>query len=387
MDLPLVKLDEVLVQNTDYIEPEPRMYPKLSVKLYGKGVVIDTPADGATLKMKRHQLAKPGQVILSEIWGKKGAIGLVPPEGEGALCTSHFYLFDVVREKIDPDWLRLIFTANYLECQLGAEARGTTGYASIRPKTLLSCEIPLPSLDEQRRIVTRIENVSQDIAVAMELLNESHLEVKAILQSALFEIFVRKANGWKRVKLSSVVAICDKQVDPTLPEYQSLPHISGENMESGTCRLLPYRTAGEDGVRSGNYLFGPDTVLYSKIRPYLRKAVYVPFEGVCSAEVYPIRCVNGEIAPEFLKWALISQPFTDYANKLSGRTRMPKLNRKQLGNFEISYPSMDAQIGIARYLDDLQAKNNIIEKLQGHRMEEMQALMPSILDKAFRGEL
>ncbi|MBI3464916.1 MAG: hypothetical protein HY000_17950 [Planctomycetes bacterium] len=99
---PSVRLGEVLTQHCEYIEaPEPRVYPKLSVKLYGKGVVLDAPADGAALKMKRHQLAKAGQVILSEIWGKKGAVGFVPSEGEGALCTSHFFLFDVRTDKLD----------------------------------------------------------------------------------------------------------------------------------------------------------------------------------------------------------------------------------------------------------------------------------------------
>jgi type I restriction enzyme S subunit len=98
---PTVPLGDVLIHNREYIEaPEPRQYPKLSVKLYGKGVRLDAPADGATLRMKRHQIARPGQVILSEIWGKKGAVGLVPPEGEGALCTSHFFLFDVIEIKV-----------------------------------------------------------------------------------------------------------------------------------------------------------------------------------------------------------------------------------------------------------------------------------------------
>src|SRR5262245_22678999 len=133
MNWPQVKLGEVLSQSTDYIEsPELKVYPKLSVKLYGKGVVLDAPTDGATLKMKRHQIAKSGQVILSEIWGKKGAIGFVPPEGDGALCTSHFFLFDVSTDRIDPRYLLAIFQANYLQDQLEAEAKGTTGYAAIR---------------------------------------------------------------------------------------------------------------------------------------------------------------------------------------------------------------------------------------------------------------
>src|SRR5260370_42373312 len=112
---PIVRLGEVLTHHTEYIEaPELREYRKLSVKLYGKGVVLDTPADGATLKMQRHQLAKTGQVILSEIWGKKGAIGFVPVEGDGALCTSHFFLFDVQTDRLEPKYLQAIIEANYL---------------------------------------------------------------------------------------------------------------------------------------------------------------------------------------------------------------------------------------------------------------------------------
>ena len=79
---PAVPLGEILVQDQRYVtQLEPREYPKLSVKLYGKGVVLDSPAHGSQVKMARHQLARAGQVILSEIWGKKGAIGFVPRKG------------------------------------------------------------------------------------------------------------------------------------------------------------------------------------------------------------------------------------------------------------------------------------------------------------------
>ena len=144
-----VQLGDVLMHYQDYIEqPELREYSKLSVKLYGKGAVLDAPVYGGDLKMRRHQLAKAGQVILSEIWGKKGAIGFVPPDGDGALCTSHFFLFDINIDRIERKWLQALFAANYLQSQLDAQAKGTTGYAAVRPKTLLACQILLPPLDE-----------------------------------------------------------------------------------------------------------------------------------------------------------------------------------------------------------------------------------------------
>lgn len=186
---PRVKLGEVLVQDQRYINvPESREYPKLSVKLYGKGVVLDAPADGSALKMRRHQIARAGQVILSEIWGKKGAIGFVPEEGNGALCTSHFFLFDVVHEKVDSGWLQALFTANYLEPQLSADAKGTTGYAAVRPKTLLNCEIPLPPLAEQRRIVDELQTLSAEIGRAISLSEQAQLE-----SSTLFEALATRA--------------------------------------------------------------------------------------------------------------------------------------------------------------------------------------------------
>lgn len=186
----MIPLSEVLVQNRNYIDrPEPKVYPKLSVKLYGKGVSLDAPTDGATLRMQRHQLAEPGQVILSEIWGKKGAIGIVPPEGDGALCTSHFFLFDIRRDRVEPGYLQALFFANYLAEQLGSDARGTTGYAAVRPQHLLAAQIPLPPATEQRRIVARIDNLASKLAKTRGYLHESIERASALLGSARLRLF------------------------------------------------------------------------------------------------------------------------------------------------------------------------------------------------------
>ena len=195
----MTPLGEVLSQYKQYIEaPESKEYPKLSVRLYGKGVTLDAPVNGSALRMKRHQIARSGQVILSEIWGKKGAVGFVPPEGDGALCTSHFFLFDVHRDKLEPKYLQAIFTANYLEDQLDVEAKGTTGYAAVRPKNLLASEIPLPPLPEQRRIVSRIESLTVKIEVANGLRQKSVEEGQALINATRRSIIGDSPkNGWK----------------------------------------------------------------------------------------------------------------------------------------------------------------------------------------------
>ena len=177
------------------------------------------------------------------------------------------------------------------------------------------------------------------------------------------------------------------QVDPKIEPYASLPHINGEAMESGTCRLLEYRLARDDGVTSGKYHFHAGSILYSKIRPYLMKAVQIPFEGICSADVYAFESISPELEPRFFMYSLISPGFTEYANNLSGRTRMPKLNQEQLFAYSLSYPSISEQRSIVAYLDRLQAQSTRLKKLQAETASVLDALLPSVLDKAFRGEL
>jgi type I restriction enzyme S subunit len=66
---------------------------------------------------------------------------------------------------------------------------------------------------------------------------------------------------------------------------------------------------------------------------------------------------------------------------------MKKVSQPKLENMPIPVPPLDEQRRIAAYLDGLQAKVNALRELQSTGGEELSALMPSILDKAFKGEL
>jgi type I restriction enzyme S subunit len=252
---------------------------------------------------------------------------------------------------------------------------------------LLKYIIPLPCIEEQRRILARIKALAAAIADAQQLRTEANTASHVLLASAINEIWKDQV-GWEVGRIGDLASTVSGQVDPTIEPFASLPHINGEFMESGTCRLLRnFRTARQDEVTSGKYHFRADTVLYSKIRPYLKKAAYVPFEGVCSADVYAFDDVSCKLAPKFFAYTLIAPPFTAYANQLSGRTRMPKLNQKQLFAFEMRYPSLHAQQEIVAYLDSLSTKGLALRRFQQSTSAELDALLPSVLDRAFKGNL
>jgi type I restriction enzyme M protein len=150
-------------------------------------------------------------------------------------------------------------------------------------------------------------------------------------------------NKWPMVKLGEVCRIDAPLVDPKLPQFRSLPHVSGENIESGTGALLTLHSAAEDKVISGKYAFKAGAVLYSKLRPYLCKAALAAFDGLCSADMYPLIVEDSQVDARFLLNVLLSNDFTRYAVELSGRARMPKLNREDLMSYEIPLPPIAIQ--------------------------------------------
>lgn len=387
-DFPLVPLGDMLTQDTEYIEaPEPKIYPKLSVKLYGKGVVLDKPADGMSLKMQRHQIAKCGQVILSEIWGKKGAIGFVPPEGEGALCTSHFFLFDVRYDRLESAWLRAIFTANYLEEQLNAHAKGTTGYAAVRPKHLLAAHIPLPPLAEQRRIVARIEELAARIAEARGLRRQAIEEIATLLAASSRAVFSKTAQQSSVRPLKGTFTFRNDLIRPTDGKTGTLRFIGLQHVEPDTGRRIGEDIIQAETLDGRKFRFSPGEIVYGYLRPYLNKVWIADCDGLCSVDQYVLRPLPGIADTAYLAHYMRSPSFLEQAKALTNNLMLPRLRSSLLESIEISLPSIQEQRGIVQYLDKVQAKVDAVKRLQAETAAELDALLPAVLDRAFRGDL
>jgi type I restriction enzyme S subunit len=390
---PMVPLGEVLVQDREYVTTlEPREYPKLSVKLYGKGVTLDAPADASQLRMQRHQFAKAGQVILSEIWGKKGAIGLVPPDGEGALCTSHFFLFDLLRDKAESGWLAAIFRANYLAEQLGASAFGTTGYAAVRPKDLLAARIPLPPLPEQQRIVAKVENLAAKIDEARNLRGRAIGENTALERASVDHIY---HDQLKESGPTTLADVCTSLTDgdhltPTFSE-QGVPFIFVGNVSTGKLHFRDCKFVAEHYFKDLSPLRKPcrGDVLYSAVGATLGIPVVVDSDAeFCfQRHIAILKPDRTKVLSDYMRHMLRSATVFDKAWQSTTGTAQPTIPLRGIRALQIPIPPLPEQRRIVAYLDNLQAKMDCVKALQAQTQAELDALLPSILDKAFKGEL
>lgn len=264
------------------------------------------------------------------------------------------------------------------------------GFTAIKKDQIKAFEIPIPPLDEQRRIVARIEELTRRAEEVWRLRMAVAQEVSQMFQVEMKRIFSpQEMDDWVAYESRYVFDIVRGQVDPMDPPYRDLPHVAPDCVESGTGRLLLNRvkTPRELCLASGKYHFKTKQVLYSKIRPNLRKVALPSFEGTCSADMYSLIPNIELVTREFLALALLSPPFTQYAVENSDRNAMPKINRSKLFAYKMKLPRKELQEEITARIREIQAKADEIHALQVQNEGDMAKFQPALLAKAFRGEL
>lgn len=181
-------------------------------------------------------------------------------------------------------------------------------------------------------------------------------------------------DGWKWCRFAEVANIASNLVNPD--GYQEWPHVAPNHIEKATGRLLPYSTVGDDAVRSSKHRFFAGQVLYSKIRPNLSKAVLVDFDGLCSADMYPL---DPYIAPRYLHLFILSQPFLDFVAKDANRLAMPKVNQEQLSLVPFALPPLAEQRRIVARVDELMGLLDRLEAARNAREATRVALRDAAL--------
>lgn len=199
----------------------------------------------------------------------------------------------------------------------------------------------LDNLDRQREIVSTLGRIEAIIEARKSELSKLDELIKARFVELFGDLKINDKE-WDVLDFSDIARI-DTNMIHDFSGYQDYPHIGIDSIEKETGRLEGYRTVSEDGVISGKYLFTPEHIIYSKIRPNLNKVAMPEFAGVCSADAYPILVNKDKCNREYLTYVLRGNAFLDYILAFSNRTNLPKVNKQQVEGFKCPVPPVSLQ--------------------------------------------
>lgn len=192
---------------------------------------------------------------------------------------------------------------------------------------------------------------------------------------------------WKVSKIKYLASITNGQVDPTQAPYCNMPHIGPENIEKYSGRLLGYKLAKEENLTSGKYYFQKNEILYGKINPQLGKSIMAEFEGICSADMYPLKSNLQKVIPGYLRYYILSKVFFNQSISFPARAGIPKINREELESIFVVLPKKSEQEIITNFLNEKTSQFDSIISKKEVLIEKLEEAKKSLISEVVTGKV
>lgn len=394
-----VRLGEVVTQAIRATKPVAgTAYRQIGVKLWGEGAYERETIDGSQTKYPQLFRTEEGDIIVNKIWARNGSVASVSASLAGSYGSGEFPMFTPNSQRLDSKWIHWITKTRGFWEQCDEKSRGTSGQNRIKSQQFLSIEIPLPPLAEQRRIVARIEALAAQIDEAKRLRKEAVMEAEEIFSKQLGVCISPHGEGWNRETVASVIVSMDAGWSPQCEDMPAAERdwgvlkttaIQWGDFQSHHNKRLPdsLTPRPELSIITGD-------VFVTRAGPRKRVGVVAAARNdhpqlTISDKLIRLRGDRSKVEPRFLELSLCS-PFSQehlVQRKTGLADAQVNISQKILLSTPLAYPPIPEQLRIVEELDELQIKVDSLKRLQSETSTELDALLPAILDRAFKGEL
>ncbi|MBX3435470.1 MAG: restriction endonuclease subunit S [Pirellulales bacterium] len=381
-EVPHVLLGELLRQVEDVVDVRAdQQYPNFGIYSFGRGVFPKPPISGGTSSANTLYRARAGQFVYSRLFAFEGAYGLVPDELDGTFVSNEFPLLEPVSPRLRIGYLAWYFRLARTWAEVATKATGMGSRRQrIHPEMIFAHAIPLPAPEEQDRIVATLDAAAARVTEAQRLCREIDQQADALLRSA----FHRISDGAPHLTMSKVAPLVRRSVDVRMGgEYLEL---GVRSFGKGTFHkpALDFMAVGDKKL----YHIEPGDLLFNNVFAWEGAIAVAQPEDLGRVGSHRfITCVAEPslATPDYLAFYFKTpaglKAIGDASPGGAGRNRTLGLDK--LLAIPVPVPPIEHQ----RWFDGLQAR------LKGARAElvqivtEAKAMIPSILDRAFKGEL
>jgi len=344
---------------------------------------------------KGYTYFREGDVLFAKITpcmenGKSAiAKGLVNGLGFG---STEFHVLRPLGEVI-PEWIHYYIRQESFREEAARSMMGSVGQQRVPKQFLVNAMIPLPPIHEQKRIVARLEELVSRAEEAKRLRRIAKEKTEKIMQAAVYKVFSRaEEEGWRRVKLGSILA--------RKPQYGLTARSSPEEKEIRYIRISDIKDNGElknddprfldlDEKEFEKYKLEEGDILIARSGTVGRIYLHKPLKQKAVFASYLIRFKldPNKVIPKFLFYYGFSPFYKKFIESTWRIVAQPNINAKRYCDLEIPLAPIEEQKKITAYLDKVREIVESLRKLQQRTEEELENLVPSVLDKAFKGEI
>ena len=374
-----VELGEVANLVRRPVTPSPgKKYRQIGVRLWGQGAYERTTLDGSETKYNNLYEVREGDIVVNKIWARNGSVSVISSELSGSFGSPEFPTYEVESARMVPDWFGWFSRSSNLWAQCDQLSRGTSGQNRLRPERFLSVRVPLPPLDEQRRIVARLDRVAALVEEATQLQEDAERDTAALTQSLHTALSADHAHP-----LGAFLDLWEDR-EAVQPE-RSYPQVGIKGFGGGLFRKVPIN-GSNTSYRTFNRLH-EGLLVVSQPKGW-EGAVAVCDRGVAgwfvSPEYRTFRCREDRLTPRYLDM-LIRTPWfqAQLAQLTRGQgARRERLRPEMLLAMKTKMPSLDAQATALGVLDRCQtARLQRLATVRG-----LGDLVAAMLHKVFVGD-
>ena len=323
--------------------------------VYGKRTVE------ALKDLDKLKLVKAGDYVVS-LRSFQGGIEYAYYQG----IISPAYTIMEPHKDFKSDYYKFLFKSAPFIKLLTTCVTGIREGQNVDYKKLRNVEIPVPPRAEQDQIVRfldwkvseinklirirrkEIQELEEYRAVKLTSITHYGLDKNRTLKDTGYSWIGAIPADWHVRAFSKVASVKSNIVQPE--SYMEEMQVSPASIEKNTGKIIQTQTVKESGIISGNHRFYQGQILYSKVRPLLNKVAIASFDGLCSADMYPIETA---LDTKYFLYFMLSQNFLGQLSMSGNRVKMPKINQDELSSVLILFPDIKEQKLIAKKLDQL----------------------------------
>jgi restriction endonuclease S subunit len=376
----------------------------------------DIPEENA-----KANILETGDILVTKSSGSsdlvgKAALFIHPGDNQGYVFSNFSLRLRPNQAVILPEFLAWFLRSPQSLMWRYASQHTTVGLRNLKTKDFLNQLIPIPELsiqksvveylnnieisvskrqaielpsffNEQQRIIARVETLAAKVEQAQRLRQRSTGEAEVLIRSASSRLFSKLLSSSQNLPVGRIISFRNDLIRPTDGVKGRIRFIGLQHVESHTGRKIGEDILQAEELTGRKFKFSPGEIVYGYLRPYLNKVWIADCEGTCSVDQYVIRPDEKAVDTNYLAHFMRSSTFLQKANELTNNLMLPRLRTALLESITIPIPPLSEQHRIIVYLDNLQAKVEAVKHHQAATAGRLESLLPSILDRAFRGEL